>query len=108
VVAGGGLGMSHGRANTFAQLAEKIGSDQPILHKWESGKKTPSLQTLKKIARIFNVSLDMLAFDDKDLEFIRDKNLISKVEQFQSLNDQEKEMIINLIGTLADKKSSQK
>ena len=29
VVAGGGLGMSHGRANTFAQLANEIGFVQP-------------------------------------------------------------------------------
>ena len=90
---------------TQSQLAEKIGADQPLLARWENGKKIPSLPTLIKIAKNFNISLDTLAFNDRDLQTLisKDKTLISKLKNFEKLSEQDKQTVANLIDSLAAK-----
>ena len=39
---------------TQTELAEMIGASQSTLSRWESGKETPSFDTLEEIAKIFN------------------------------------------------------
>jgi len=92
---------------TQIELAEKIESQQPQVNRWESGKKLPSLLMLIKISRLFNVSLDTLVMDEKDLKTlkIKDKTLLSKLKEIENLTENEKEIVINMIHTLATKKS---
>ena len=46
---------------TQITLAEKTGLSQSSIAKWESGKRTPTLECQIILAKFFNVSLDYLA-----------------------------------------------
>lgn len=45
---------------TQQQMAEKLGITQPSYIRYENGSSQPSLETLVKIADIFDVSIDYL------------------------------------------------
>ena len=91
---------------TQMDLAKKLKVSQPVLNRWETGVRNPSLKTLKKISEIFSISLDTLAFEKNELGKLKlkDKTLLSKLKDIEKLNENEKEMVINLIQTLAQKK----
>lgn len=53
------LGLSQG------QLAEKLGTTQPSVARWEKGDARPSYEMLGKLKVFFKVSVDeLLGFDD--------------------------------------------
>lgn len=88
---------------TQKELSEKIDVKQPHLNRWENGARNPSIDTLKKIAKIFDISLDLLVFEDSDIIKIngKDKTPLSQLKQFEKLNKQEQQTVLNLINTLA-------
>lgn len=90
---------------TQVEIAKKLRVTQPLIQRWESGNKIPNLETLKKFSTIFNVSLDTLAFDGKDLTNLKekDKTFISKLKDFENLTDDDKQTVANLIASLAKK-----
>ncbi len=45
---------------TQTQLAKDINFSMSIINKWENGKKNPSVQALKILAKYFKVSTDYL------------------------------------------------
>ncbi|WP_438466072.1 helix-turn-helix domain-containing protein [Streptococcus pluranimalium] len=45
------------------QIAEKMNISQQAYSKWESGKNSPSLATLEKVANFFNLSIEELLTD---------------------------------------------
>ena len=48
------------RGLTMAELAARIGVSQPAISQWESGREKPGRDSLQKLARAFDVSLDEL------------------------------------------------
>ena len=90
---------------TQVELSKKLGTTQPVLQKWETGIKNPSLKTLKKLSKIFDVSLDTLAFEEKDIHHLstEDKTIISQMKDFEKLDDKGKETILNMINLLTAK-----
>lgn len=48
-----------------AELAERVGGDGRQISRYESGRITPSLDALARIAEAFNTSLDCLVFDNQ-------------------------------------------
>ena len=90
---------------TEVELAQKLGIKQPSLNRWENGKKNPPLKMLKKLSKIFNVSIDTLVFDEKDIEHLssQDKNIISQIKQFEHLDDKGREAVLNMINLLTAK-----
>ncbi len=45
---------------TQLQLAEELHFSLSIVNKWENGKKNPSVETIKILAKFFNVTTDYL------------------------------------------------
>ena len=45
---------------TQAEMAEKIGTTQNQYYLWESGKSSPSAETLCKVSNLFDISVDAL------------------------------------------------
>jgi transcriptional regulator with XRE-family HTH domain len=90
---------------TQNDMAKKIGVKQPNLNRWEVGGRNPSLTTLKKIAQLFSVSLDILAFDKKDLKnfSIKDKSLLAKLKNLDTISEEDKETLFRLIDTFYKK-----
>lgn len=54
------------RGLTVSDLAEAAGISQPYLSEIESGKKTGSVDVLKRIAKVLKVDLDDLVVDRED------------------------------------------
>lgn len=48
-------------------LAEQVDVSRQAVTRWESGASAPTLDNLKALAKIYNVSLDWLCNDDMDL-----------------------------------------
>lgn len=50
------------------ELANELDISRQSVFKWEAGENTPDLEKIKRLAKLFNVSFDVLLDDDKDLE----------------------------------------
>ncbi|QDK70744.1 helix-turn-helix domain-containing protein [Lactococcus protaetiae] len=58
---------------TQKQIAEDLGISQPNYQQWESGKRSPSGETLERLADYFQVSTDYLLGRTKEKEIFRGK-----------------------------------
>ncbi len=78
---------------TQQDLADKLGITQTVVSRWVRGARNPSLNTIKKIAKIFNIPLNYFLedYDDtknkekKSLSF--EKILKKHEEEIQFLKD---------------------
>ena len=50
------------------ELANELEVSRQSVFKWECGENAPDLEKIKKLAKLFNVSLDLLLDDEKDIE----------------------------------------
>lgn len=76
---------------TQAELGEKIGVHQKQVSAYERGANVPSTEVLIKLAEVFNVSLDYLAFEAKGQTAkinIQDRDLLRRFEALDSLSEQ--------------------
>ena len=73
---------------TMVELSEKLHLSQSTISLYESGKREPDVNTLKKIANFFNVSIDYLLENTNDLIYKTPKeNLIRIVGIGGSVKD---------------------
>jgi transcriptional regulator with XRE-family HTH domain len=65
-----------------AELAEKVGVHQKQISAYERGSNNPSTEVLLKLAEVFDVSLDYMAFDRSDSTRgeIKDRDLLKYFE----------------------------
>lgn len=62
---------------TQKELAEELGTSQQSYMKWETGKTSPTLKTLNKIAHFFNIPTSSLLGDNSlDIKDILDKEYL--------------------------------
>lgn len=84
------------------QLAQKMGIHQKQVSAYERGRNTPSTEVLIKLADIFDVSLDYLAFEAEDKPAkvdIKDRELLRKFEEIDKLSDKDKGTIKDILDT---------
>lgn len=91
---------------TQVELAKKMGVIQSNVHRWENNLVTPSLDTIKKLAKILNISVDGLLFSAQDKKKLRitDKELLERVKDIENLNDEDRRALIHLIDAFKGKK----
>ena len=53
---------------TQDELADKLNVSRQSVQKWENGSAKPSIDKLLVLSKLFNVSLDILLDDEKDLD----------------------------------------
>lgn len=87
---------------TQTDLANKLDIIQSNIHRWEADKIMPSLETLKKLATILNVSIDNLIFTSKEIKKFKlaNKDLFEKLKDLETLSEADRITIINMIETL--------
>lgn len=61
------------RGYTQQEVAERVGISQNNYSYWENGKVKIDSESLKKLAEIFNVSVDYLIAGDEDTSLISEK-----------------------------------
>lgn len=80
---------------TQAELAEKLGIHQKQISAYERGVNLPSTDILIKLAEVFDVTLDYLAFEAKGATGklnIQDRELLRRFEMVDTLTEQEKNL----------------
>lgn len=78
-----------------AELGERLGVHQKQVSAYERGVNLPSTEVLIKLAEVFNVTLDYLAFEVKGQPAslnIRDRELLRRFEEVDTLSVQEKNL----------------
>lgn len=89
------------------QLAEIVGINTTHLSRLETGRYQPSVEVLKKLADALQVTTDYLVSDtDDEAEEIKiqDQSFINKIKLLDSLDEKEKETVINVIDAMLTKK----
>ena len=69
---------------TQEQFAEKLYVSRTAVSKWESGKGYPSIDSLKDISKIFNVSIDELLSNEEIIDIAKNENT-SNIEKINNL-----------------------
>lgn len=81
-----------------AALGKLIGVRTQTISNWETGKSKPNLKTVNKLCDILNIPLYSLISKDADYQLNYEEAFI--VNKFRELNDDGKQMIINLLNMI--------
>jgi len=88
---------------TQLQLAKKIGISHTQMARYEIKDVQPPADVLKKLANIFDVSIDFLVNGDKSnkvAQTIKDAELIKQFKQLDKLPEEEKKSILKVVEAL--------
>lgn len=93
---------------TQTELAKRVDAIQTDVHRWEAGKVTPSIESLKKLAKALRISVDSLLFTEKEKKHLKiaDKDLLNKLRDIEELSTEDRAMIANMIDALKAKARS--
>jgi transcriptional regulator with XRE-family HTH domain len=80
-----------------SDLAIKTGISQVMVGKYERGDASPSIEVAKKIADVFEVSLDSLVGEGQNITF--DKKIMERIKDIQNLDNDTQNILFNLIDT---------
>ena len=86
-----------------ADLGEKIGVHQKQVSSYERGVNIPSTEVLIKLAEVFNVTLDYLAFEAKGQSAkinIQDRELLRRFEALDNLPEHDKSLAKEMLDLL--------
>lgn len=85
---------------TQIDLAKELDVTPGAVGLWETGKRVPDIETILKIAKVFNVTADYLMGNELENQII----VIGKSGNFQSfsLNEKDLKTIANLADSLQD------
>jgi len=89
------------------KLAELIGSHPNHITRLETGKYTPSLENVIKLSEVFAVSLDELVYGTNGTHGeirIEDQVFAEKIKLLNSLDEEERNVIIKYIDAILTKK----
>lgn len=94
-----------------AQLSKKLNVHQKQISGYERGIHSPSIELLVRMAELFNVSLDYIAFDnreEKDIIPIADRELMQAVQQIDQLSAEDRDTIKAVLNTFIVKNRFQR
>jgi len=85
---------------TQGELAKKLGIRQKQISAYETGANHPSTDILIRLAEVFDVSLDYLAFDlqgQSSKVHIKDRELLRYVEEIDDYTEEERRVIKEIL-----------
>lgn len=91
-------------------LADKLGVHLTHLSRLENNHLQPSLEVIRKLMDVFEVSADYLLNDDMDTYEvdIKDKPLSNKIRLIDTLDDKDREALAHVIETMLTKQRMRK
>lgn len=83
-------------------LAKELGVDVRQISLYENNRNAPYVETVIKIAQVFNVSIDYLLIDDYPRRplYIKDSSFISRFTDLESLKKDEKDALLKIMDCL--------
>ncbi|MCP4551338.1 MAG: helix-turn-helix transcriptional regulator [Bacteroidetes bacterium] len=103
--------LRHERGWTQGQCALKIKAHQKQISKYERDVSMPSSKLLIRMAKIFNVSIDYLVFNDRESTYsmdIADRELVQKITEIDKLSEQDKIIVKGVLDTFIVKNRFQR
>lgn len=93
---------------TQEELAKRVDAIQTDIHRWEAGKVTPSIESLKKLAKALNVSVDSFLFTEREKKHLKiaDKEFLDKLIDIDKLSPADRTTIANMIDALKAKSNN--
>jgi transcriptional regulator with XRE-family HTH domain len=80
------------------ELAKKLGASVVSISNYETDKTIPSSDTLIKIAKVFNITVDyLISGQPQDVIQIKNKELLKRVEQLDRLNPDALKSLIDMM-----------
>lgn len=67
---------------TQEQLAEKLNVSRQAITKWEAGDGVPDIENLKQISKVFNITIDELVKEEKNVQ-IEEKKKYNYIEELE-------------------------
>ena len=89
------------------EVSIEVGIDQSNYSKIENGKREPSVSVLKKLADLFNVTVDHIIEPDRDLPkevVIEDKGISEKLRLISELDEEDRAMVFRMIDKMLTSK----
>ena len=78
-----------------ADLAKRIEASKESIGKYERNEVSPSVDTAKKIANAFNVTLDYLVNNSSTASF--DKKTVQRIQDIENLTEEERKNILAVL-----------
>ena len=88
-------------------LARKLGTKGPNVSRWETNRIAPSAETLKELAKQFDVSVDYLLFEEAPLRPLvgfKDAELVEQFKQVDQMDASARAALKRIIKALASEK----
>lgn len=80
------------------RLGELIDIHWTNISKYENNKILPSVDALRKLAQVFEVSADFLLFDNAEMNFVfNDKELFEQFKSVDLLSDEQRSLVKAMI-----------
>ena len=90
------------------QLAKKIGTSGPVIGRYERSEMMPSVEVAKKLANTFGVTLDYLVDDSGRGADIKDKAMLQRMADIETLGKEDRQTIVRVIDSLLRDAKAQK
>ncbi len=69
---------------TQDELAEKLNVTRQAVSNWENGKSQPDIETLTKLAEIFDVSMERIIYGEKKRSVLEELNIQKRIYDWTS------------------------
>ena len=91
-------------------MADKVGIHITHISRLENGHFQPSLEVIKELMDIFEVSADYLVNDEKDTYEVKinDKSIAEKIRVIDTLEDEDREALSQVIDSMLTKQRKRK
>ena len=89
---------------TQATFAEEFSISKGTIAMWETGKRTPDIETIKQIAEYFGVSVDYLVDNEKQdtSEQLKDDRIVVLARHLQEIPDEDRASLIDNLESTID------
>jgi len=79
------------------ELAKMIGTSGTIIGRYERGDMTPSIEVARKLAEVFQVTLDYLVSEHDLPEILKDQEMLDRWRNLGELSSEDKERILSVV-----------
>lgn len=81
-------------------LAKLLKTSYSVIGKYERDEMLPSIEAAKKIAKLIDTTVGYLLGESNDMNFLKDKAMLKRLNDITSLPDKDKECVLYTIDHL--------
>lgn len=83
-----------------AELARKIDTYHSIIGKYERNEVKPTIDVIKKLAKVLNTTVGYLLGETEDRELLRDPTMLRRLNDIAKFSDEDKRYILYTIDAM--------